>query len=327
MVLWEKFRALGSEAVLAIAAGDKEEAGDSLVSLKETKEFIFAFESRFSRFIAGNELDDFNRAPAGPRKVSEMFFDILEKGKSFHFLTRGIFDPTVISSLEELGYDRSFELIGQEPKGRPAVKKDGGKFFAQAEKKFSKRGRFADSELDRGKLEVSKPAGLRIDLGGIGKGFLADLAAAKIRLRHKNFWLSLGGDMVLSGRQENGKFWQFGVQNPNDLGKDLLAPVAKKDFLAAATSGVAKRRGVKEGFAWHHLIDPRIGLPSKSELLSVTVFADSAVRADVFAKTALILGREQGLEFIEGQPDCEAVVIDKNSNALFSSGVKNYVQI
>jgi thiamine biosynthesis lipoprotein len=112
-----------------------------------------------------------------------------------------------------------------------------------------------------------------VDLGGIAKGWLADRVAERLG---ENVLVNLCGDLYARGGGESGEGWPVGFGDKTLLLKDM----------GAATSGTTKR-------AWaggHHLIDPRTGLPSESDLSEVSVLASTATDAEIYAKVALLLG-------------------------------------
>lgn len=166
---------------------------------------------------------------------------------------------------------------------------------------------------------------MRFDLGGIAKGFIVDKLATPLKNRYENFWISAGGDMYICGQDQQSKNWQVGVQNPLKHNQDILSLHIPKEGKAVATSGTTKRRGKSGDFFWHHLIDPRTGLPADNSILAATVIADSVWLADVLAKTALILGKKEGINLFDNFPQAEGLLIDNNLDIFFSSKIKDYV--
>ncbi|NTW22391.1 FAD:protein FMN transferase [Candidatus Falkowbacteria bacterium] len=307
---WKKFSALGTEIIISAALKPGEEN-----KIDSAEKEINDFEKRFSRFIVGNELYKLNSSAAGEFEASPVMSDLLREAKGLHEETGGLFDPTIIGSLEDIGYDRSFVAGAQDEETEPV---DAGKIS----KRFAARPRMSELVID-GNL-VRKPAGLRIDLGGLGKGYIVDRLADGIFKDVEDFWISAGGDLVIKGNAEGSKGWKVGVQNPNKPEKEIFSVVTKGEKVGVATSGIFKRRGQRGGVDWHHLIDPRTGLPADNNIQAVTAIASSAARADVLAKTVLILGEEEGLRFIDGQPDSACIIFFKDRGLKFSERAFNY---
>ena len=138
------------------------------------------------------------------------------------------------------------------------------------------------------------PAGLGIDLGGIAKGWAVDRATEMLAAWGAAL-VDAGGDLRATAAPD-GEPWPIAVQDPFDEMNDLFVIGLTKG--AMATSSIGKRRWERHGQAMHHLIDPRSGLPSQSDLHTVTVLAPTAAEAEVAAKVALILGQHAGLRYL-----------------------------
>jgi FAD:protein FMN transferase len=134
------------------------------------------------------------------------------------------------------------------------------------------------------------PAGMGLDLGGIAKGWAVDRAAEML-----GAWgaamVDAGGDIRVS-EAASGESWPIGIQHPFDPARDL--GILALDGGAVVTSTVGRRQWQRDQQPMHHLIDPRTGQPSQSDLHTVTVLAPTAASAEVTAKVALILGSNRG---------------------------------
>jgi thiamine biosynthesis lipoprotein len=303
---WKKFNALGSEVI--ITAGLSEEKSGLL---EDAQQRVVDFERRFSRFIAGNELDRFNKNEKAGFKASPTMIDLLKACKSAYDLTGGIFDPTIIGSLEAIGYDRRFDDI-DEISGGATDRVDPEKIRQD----FLSRHRFRELEIDGDR--VKKPRGMRLDFGGLGKGFIVDRLSDDLFSSVDDYWISAGGDLSVKGGDAAGAGWKIGVQDPNDPGKEIFWIRTHGQKCGIATSGVFKRKGNNGNFSWHHLIDPRSGLPVVNDILAVTAVSSSAGSADVFAKTVLILGEKEGLGFIEKQAESAVLIFFKDGRLSLS---------
>ena len=259
--------------------------------LAKVRALFETFENRFSRFRAHSELCNLNRHGGGSMNVSLEMIDLLEECQHFCGITAGVFNPLILRQLEASGYSRSFELI-----------KDGGSLGSINSSPVSE----FQVELDFSTREVRLPAGTRLDFGGIGKGYAVDRAVEL--LGDGGYLIDAGGDIFASGCNPSGRPWRIDVANPARL-NESLATLALVDQ-AVATSWTVKRRwcvGNGHGFA-NHLIDPRSGLPVDNGVLGVTVVADSTASADVFAKSALILGHGAGSDFLTSQ-GCSGLMV------------------
>ncbi len=145
---------------------------------------------------------------------------------------------------------------------------------------------------------MTLPLGIRIDLGGIAKGFIVDQVAEQLSTT-RDYLVDAGGDIFASGFGDDGRPWRVGIGDPFVPGQHLQV-VELRDAAIATSSVVSRRWRTTSGTA-HHIIDPRTGLPVENDVACVTVIAPSTTAADIFAKTALILGPDEGSRFLDSQ--------------------------
>jgi thiamine biosynthesis lipoprotein len=193
--------------------------------------------------------------------------------------TGGLYDPTMLDQLKQLGYDRSFDELAATLPARAYNGHPGG--------------RWRDIRLHRGTKCVTLPPGVQLDFGGIAKGMAVD--AALDALRQAGITPALvnaGGDLSMEGLPPQEEAWPIEVEGP---ATGWTIPLRRG---AMATSGIARRNWMQGSTRRHHLLDPRTGLPVQSDLWSVTVVAPLCEQAEVAAKVAFILGREKGSDFL-----------------------------
>jgi len=246
---------------------------------------LSSLEARWSRFISNSELCRVN-AGAGQRvPVSDETAQVVRRSVQAWRLTGGLFDPTVLPSLEAAGYDRSFERVPPAAADRVVALRPASRAPGCA-------------GVDVADDGVRLPRGVRLDLGGIAKGYAADLVAHELRQAGApGVCVNLGGDVRVSGTPVDGAGWTIGVADPFDEQTDLVA-VTLQDG-AVATSSRRRRRWRRGTRELHHLIDPRTGEPSQSTLVAVTVVAGETHWAEVFAKAALIAGIDAGAQLLQ----------------------------
>jgi thiamine biosynthesis lipoprotein len=295
------FRCMTTEIELFVDADDARLASDAL---RSAERFFRDVEARFSRFRADSELVHLNRSAGEAVCVSPDLVDLIELALAAARASDGIFDPTVIDALEAAGYDRSIEL----------VRKDG----AHPPRWLAPRpDRWKQVVVDTMGSTVRLPAGVRLDLGGIGKGWAADRAGTTLQPLGAGM-VNAGGDIRAWGDQPGsppGQGWLVALDHPEQPDRDL-AWLRVRDG-ALATSSVTARRWA----GGHHLINPHTARPADTDLLSVTALAPTVVQAEVAAKVALILGSEAGLDWLMAQPDVEALVIDDTGKLFGTTGI------
>lgn len=251
-------------------------------------------EDNLSRFRAHSELSRLNAAAGkGPVPVSSQLFTIISLALDYARAGGGIFDPTVLIAMQHAGYDRSFEQMPakDETTLSPVALPHGGGWRRVV--------------LDEEAHTVTLPRGMGIDLGGIAKGWTVDQTALRLGAFGPAL-VDAGGDIRVTASID-GEAWPIAVQDPFDPAQDLL--VLRIIDGAVATSSIGKRRWQRSGHTYHHLIDPRTQQPAATDLHSVTVLASTTVDAEIAAKVALILGRVDGVKYLENRR-LSAILVD-----------------
>ena len=276
-------------------------------SIDEAFELFRVFESRFSRFLTDNELISFNKAE-GDVKISDDLAEMIEKSLYFYSLTSGAFDISILPNLLNEGYNVS--------------KKKG--YYKKDSEVFQPSSKITNLILDKQNKAAKKPEGLKIDLGGIGKGYAIDKVSDFLGKKYKNFIVNAGGDIYASGRdlKNDYPYWAIDIENPLEAGE--LVDVLMISNKGVATSGVNRRKWLKNGEMKNHIIDPETGKSISDDLLSVTVVANSATEADALAKSLLIMGVREGVRFCDDR-SIAAYFIDKNLKVTKSSRINKYV--
>jgi thiamine biosynthesis lipoprotein len=239
------------------------------------------WELALSRFLPESELSQLNQQAGTPVAVSDLLYTVLATALTAAQATEGVYDPAMLDQLVQLGYDRTFDEL---PAMRfdPIIPGEPG-------------GRWRGIKVDPIHRQVTLPAGIKLDFGGIAKGMAVD--AALERLQQSGISPALvngGGDLAVLGLPPAEEQWQISVPGREQFWKIPL------HHGAVATSGVARRHWMQGQTFRHHLLDPRTGLPAQSDLWSVTVVTDRCEQAEVAAKVAFILGSKVGAEFLHG---------------------------
>ena len=165
-----------------------------------------------------------------------------------------------------------------------------------------------------------KRKGMRVHLGGIGKGDAVEHAVNIMRRAGlQDFLIQAGGDLYAAGHKD-GKPWRLGIADPRGPGGRSFATVDLSDG-TFSTSGDYARSFIKDGIRYHHILDPATGQPARG-CRSVTIVADSPLLADGLSTGVFILGPVEGMALIERLPDVEGVIVTAENKVLVSSGLK-----
>lgn len=249
--------------------------------LPRAQALLGQLESLWSRFQPDSELCRLNSSQGRWVQVCAPTLRVVQAAVRAWEVTGGLFDPTVLPALKTAGYSGSFETLsdGLVSDTRP-VPAPG----------------CADIEFQADRIYL--PPGIELDLGGIGKGYAADLLVNELLTAGaEGASVNLGGDVRMAGSPPSGVAWDSAVADEADPDTDL-AWLALADG-AVATSTRLRRRWQRQGRELHHLIDPRTGMPATSEVATVTVVAGDASWAEVLAKAALIAGMSAGTTLLE----------------------------
>lgn len=172
--------------------------------------------------------------------------------------------------------------------------------------------------VEEGRLQKAKES-IRIDLGGIAKGYGVREAARVLREEGvSSALIDAGGDVYALGKRGR-KLWKVGIRSPRE--EDLLGYLEVED-LAVMGSGDYERFFIKDGKRYHHIFDPKTGYPAEG-LSGLTLVHPDPLEADAWNTALFVLGAKRGLEMVERTPGMEAIMVTKSGEVLYSSGMKN----
>ena len=167
--------------------------------------------------------------------------------------------------------------------------------------------------------------GMSIHLGGIGKGYAVDRAAAILRGRGlRDFMVQSGGDIYVAGMKD-GHPWRLAIQDPRGPANRSFAELDVSDG-TFSTSGDYERYFLQNGRRYHHILDPATGEPARGAR-SVTIVSNLAVVADGLSTGVFIMGPDAGMALIERLPDVEGVIVSDKNEVLISSGLRGKMRL
>lgn len=272
---------------------------------------IRRLEEMLSTWIPESELSRLNTA-AGKHavKVSRETMDLLEYSLKVDDLTEGGFNIAVgpavaawnVSDKGRIPAPQELEAL------RPLINLSHMKLSRQAETVF---------------LVVP---GMQVDVGGIGKGFAADLAAdVMIAVGATAGVVAISGDIKTFGRMPDGQQFLFGIQHPRKEQGNVLATIELENE-AVSTAGDYQRYFEEDGVRYHHILDPKTLQPARSTQ-SVTVIASQGVMADGLDTGIFVMGPKKGMALIERLPEVEGVIVDAKGKVTVSSGLRGRLQM
>jgi thiamine biosynthesis lipoprotein len=249
-----------------------------------------------------SEVSKVNRLAARePIKISPELFQLLTTALEYSRITEGAFDITYAS----VGYMYDFR-----ERKRPSEQQ-----IESALPAVNYHHVLLDPRAST--VRFSQP-GVRIDLGGIAKGFAVDKGIEILQRRgYTHALVNAGGDSRVIG-DRFGKPWVIGIRHP-DHPDQVITRVPLTDS-AFSTSGDYERYFDEGGVRYHHIIDPHTG-HSASKVRSATVIAPTATRTDGLSKTAFVLGPDEALRIYNSLPDVDAILVAPDGRILYTKGL------
>lgn len=290
---------MGTRIAVELWADDREQGNATIEAVLEEMRRI---DRDMSTYKPLSEVSRVNaEAAAHPIEISRELFDLLTKAQEYSRITNGAFDITYAS----VGYMYDFrEHIrpseAQISKALPAIN-------------------YQHVLLDEAARTVKfTQPGVRIDLGGIGKGHAVDKGIELLQARgFKHALVTAGGDSRIIG-DRFGKPWVVGIRHP-DRKDEVIARIPLEDA-ALSTSGDYERYFDEDGIRYHHIIDPKTGHSARN-VRSATIIGPTATRTDGLSKTAFVLGAEQALEIYNRLEDIDAVLVTPEGKVLYTNGL------
>jgi thiamine biosynthesis lipoprotein len=255
-----------------------------------------------SHYKPESQLSQINEHAAdAPVQVDRELFDLLKLSLHFSEITDGAFDITYAGVGHLYDYRRHIRPTEEQIQAAlPTIN-------------------WRNLILDPDKLTVKfAMPGMRIDVGGIGKGYAVDRCIAILQSRgFSHALVSAGGDSRIIGDRD-GRPWVVGIRHPDDPNK-IVTRLPLVDT-AMSTSGDYYRFFDENGVRYHHIIDPHTGHPA-SRVRSATILGPTATETDGLSKTAFIIGAEKTVEMINRMPNFDAIFVTPDGRVLYSKGL------
>ena len=291
-----------------------EENADSLI--QEVFSNCRRYENLLSKTVEGSDVWNLNHAEGRKVKCDPETIDLLLRSEMYGDLTDGLFDVT-IGGVQDL-WDFHMEDSPVPPQPDDV-------------KKALTHVGYTGIEIDGDEVSLKDPEAM-IDLGGIAKGYIADrITRELVDAGVSSAIINLGGNIVCAGCKETAdgsSDFRIGIETPYSGRTQIVGAVSLQNR-TVVTSGVYERYFVYDGEEYHHILDPATGYPAVTDVLSVTIVADSGLSGDcdALATTCLLLGSEKGMALIEQLEDFEAVFITRDGELLQTSGMTGFTKM
>ncbi|RQO32284.1 thiamine biosynthesis protein ApbE [Taibaiella sp. KBW10] len=285
------------------------EAGKEAV-VEQLMEAAYAEANRLINIISawqeGTELYAVNQqAGIQAVKVCDELFYLIKRSLKISEWTKGLFDITFASIDKVWFFDKPMNALPTKEAVAASVRHIDYRFIELNE---------ADKTI------FIRNKGTKIELGAIGKGFIANKMKSRLQaLGIHNGMVNAGGDLTAWGKSESGETWRISIADPEQK-RDFIAWLPIQDS-GIATSGSYERYALIEGKKYSHIIHPKTGMPVKG-LLSVTVISPDIELCDALATALFLLGIEEGLAFINQFNDLQCFIVDEQQVYHYSDNLK-----
>ncbi len=276
-------------------------------------ERIREIEDLMSTSLKDSEIWSINEnAGKKPVTVGPDTLEVIKKGLYYGHLSKGLFDITVGPLVDLWG-------IGTEEAKLPER--------VQLENALNLVD-YKDVIVNEDDMEIFlKKPGMRLDLGGIAKGYAADEAKKTLVAEGiEHAIINLGGDIQTLGKRYDEKPWNIGIKDPDEPGDGILGVIRVIDG-TVVSSGDYERHFEKDGKNYHHIMDPRTGYPKEGDIRAVTIINTSSIDADALSTTIFLMGIDDGLGLIEDIDGVDAIVITDNRQVIITAGIRDSLDI
>ena len=234
---------------------------------------------------------------------------LLSQTKAFYEKTYGALNPALYPVIKEWGFTTE-------------------NYKVPSEEKINELLSLTDfSKIKLNSSSVTRPSGMQIDFGAVGKGYAGDLAVEVLKKNGiESALLDFGGNIQVLGTKPDGKAWTVGIKNP--WGGEPVASVKLKDSCMITSGGYERFFVVEDGKKYIHIFDGKTGKPVENELESVTIICKSGLYGDALSTSLFVMGLDKALEFWRsGERDFDFVIITKDKEVYYSLPLEDYITL
>ena len=319
-------RGRGGESLSSAYGSEREEASESEIFALDTaiglkvygskrEEVLKKLENRINELdellSTGKETSEVSRLNrSGKAVLSKITANLVKRSLEIYQKTDGLFDITIYPLMELWGFPSKNYKVPSDKEIKEKLKDVGSDKII----------------FDEAAGEISfKNRGMEIDFGGIGKGYITD-ELVKILTEEKveSAIINLGGNVFGFKKKPDGSLWNVAIRDPNE--PDKYMAVIKLEDSAVITSGGYERYFEKDGVTYHHILDPRTGKPSNSNLKSVSIVSKDGTLADALSTSLFIMGEEGAAEYWKKNGNnFDIILMTKDNRLLISNNIKGKV--
>ena len=282
---------------------------------QEVDSLLYEFDLALSTYIPNSTISQLNESAAGEfiyTDKNQFFNDCYQMSQEVYSETDGLFDPTVYPLVAGWGFFKDLENVPD------SIAVDSLRALTSFTNGYHFN--FKLTETDHGdtipaSLIYKNTPNAKLDFNAIAQGQAVDvLADYVISKGAKNYFIEIGGEISVAGKNSEGDFWRIGIDKPiegSDASNRVLQEIVQLENQSIATSGSYRKFYEKNGVKYSHTLNPKTGYPVKHSLLSATVVASSCAMADAL----MVMGPDEGIKYVNENRHLgiEAYLIFNNS--------------
>lgn len=298
------------DTVCQITIYDMEDMSEENASKVIDEAFVLCadYEALLSYTKEDSDIAKINRAGGAPVNCDPRTVEVIKMGLKYGELSDGLFDITYGRVMELWDFHEEAPTVPTESEIAAAMAGAG----------------YEQVKIDGCTVSLGD-ANAHLNLGGIGKGYIADRAAEMLSQRGvTSAVLNFGGNIITIG-DKDGEDFNIGIQKPFGQGGEIIGSVPVSDG-TVVTSGIYERSFEKDGKLYHHILDVETGYPKDTDVAGVTLIGGigSSADCDAMSTICLLLGVEKGKEFIERMDGVEAVFVDRDGKITKTDGAGSF---
>ncbi|WP_139653268.1 FAD:protein FMN transferase [Raoultibacter phocaeensis] len=269
------------------------------------------FERLLSRHLAHSDIAHINASAGETVRIAPETYEVLKTSLAYCEASGGVFDITM-GAVCKL-WDFANGVVPAPDELARALAHVDWRALSLGEDREGFWARLSDSQAS-------------LDVGGTAKGFIADdLHRLLAEEGFSNAIVNLGGNVVTFGTKPAGSPWTIGIRNPAEPSSLIGAvPIGSGSVV---TSGLYERCFTKDGVRYHHILDPKSGMPVKTDIAGASIVSERSVDGDGYSTTVFALGSKRALAFVEELPGIEALLVLDDGTILQSSGLEGFMRL
>lgn len=278
--------------------------------LDKSFEIFDKYERMMSVNIEDSDIYKINHSNLSTVSVNPETIDLINKSIEYSEQTEGLFDITVYTILNKYDFHEGNYSIPTEDEITNALP-----FIS-----------YKAIQVDEQNLTITLNNNTTmLDIGGIAKGYIADKVAEYLTSENvTGAIINVGGDIRTIGCKPDGSSFQIGISDPINTNNTICGISINNK--SVATSGTYIRSFTLDDNFYHHIINPKNGLPADTDLISTTVISSNATDCDTLCTILILLGSRDALTLIESIPDTETIMIKNDGSIIKSSGASSYIK-